>query len=152
MIRRPPRSTLFPYTTLFRSEGEVAVEEVTGQEEKDGGEDPGERPAAHGSQLAPADDENLGHGRSPSAATRARNASSSEASTGASARRPHPFPVTRAASWARASRPGSSSTRQRAWPFACVSRSTRCTPGTAASAAARASAGAAASTSMREAG
>src|SRR2546430_7065633 len=25
MIRRPPRSTLFPYTTLFRSGGEVAV-------------------------------------------------------------------------------------------------------------------------------
>src|SRR5689334_24469813 len=25
MIRRPPRSTLFPYTTLFRSQGEVAV-------------------------------------------------------------------------------------------------------------------------------
>src|SRR3712207_6962606 len=25
MIRRPPRSTLFPYTTLFRSEREVAV-------------------------------------------------------------------------------------------------------------------------------
>src|SRR3712207_7163770 len=24
MIRRPPRSTLFPYTTLFRSFGEVA--------------------------------------------------------------------------------------------------------------------------------
>src|SRR3989454_10395690 len=24
MIRRPPRSTLFPYTTLFRSHGEVA--------------------------------------------------------------------------------------------------------------------------------
>src|SRR5690349_22058671 len=23
MIRRPPRSTLFPYTTLFRSEGQV---------------------------------------------------------------------------------------------------------------------------------
>src|SRR3712207_8459339 len=23
MIRRPPRSTLFPYTTLFRSEGEL---------------------------------------------------------------------------------------------------------------------------------
>src|SRR3712207_885400 len=38
MIRRPPRSTLFPYTTLFRStydalrrfvEGENAVKEVT---------------------------------------------------------------------------------------------------------------------------
>src|SRR5256885_10747390 len=25
MIRRPPRSTLFPYTTLFRSEGPSAV-------------------------------------------------------------------------------------------------------------------------------
>src|SRR3712207_7100617 len=25
MIRRPPRSTLFPYTTLFRSEGERGV-------------------------------------------------------------------------------------------------------------------------------
>src|SRR2546422_3926433 len=25
MIRRPPRSTLFPYTTLFRSRGEVAI-------------------------------------------------------------------------------------------------------------------------------
>src|SRR2546428_5884210 len=27
MIRRPPRSTLFPYTTLFRSIGHVAVAE-----------------------------------------------------------------------------------------------------------------------------
>src|SRR2546430_11296644 len=26
MIRRPPRSTLFPYTTLFRSKSELAVE------------------------------------------------------------------------------------------------------------------------------
>src|SRR5256886_5838728 len=26
MIRRPPRSTLFPYTTLFRSHGETAPE------------------------------------------------------------------------------------------------------------------------------
>src|SRR3712207_7439776 len=25
MIRRPPRSTLFPYTTLFRSEGSVLL-------------------------------------------------------------------------------------------------------------------------------
>src|SRR5690242_20976135 len=31
MIRRPPRSTLFPYTTLFRSAGEVEAEwEVDG--------------------------------------------------------------------------------------------------------------------------
>src|SRR3712207_7129618 len=27
MIRRPPRSTLFPYTTLFRSREELVVEE-----------------------------------------------------------------------------------------------------------------------------
>src|SRR3989442_9288435 len=26
MIRRPPRSTLFPYTTLFRSEGDRRIE------------------------------------------------------------------------------------------------------------------------------
>src|SRR5258708_24679913 len=26
MIRRPPRSTLFPYTTLFRSQGELEKE------------------------------------------------------------------------------------------------------------------------------
>src|SRR3712207_7699687 len=26
MIRRPPRSTLFPYTTLFRSEGELVLD------------------------------------------------------------------------------------------------------------------------------
>src|SRR2546429_6306807 len=27
MIRRPPRSTLFPYTTLFRSEGVTVLEQ-----------------------------------------------------------------------------------------------------------------------------
>src|SRR5258708_28055613 len=27
MIRRPPRSTLFPYTTLFRSEDETALDD-----------------------------------------------------------------------------------------------------------------------------
>src|SRR5256885_6669423 len=36
MIRRPPRSTLFPYTTLFRShENTLVVIEVTGQQLKD---------------------------------------------------------------------------------------------------------------------
>src|SRR5260370_22713843 len=29
MIRRPPRSTLFPYTTLFRSRRAVAIEAMT---------------------------------------------------------------------------------------------------------------------------
>src|SRR2546425_9122421 len=28
MIRRPPRSTLFPYTTLFRSSWKIAIEEL----------------------------------------------------------------------------------------------------------------------------
>src|SRR5438132_5060659 len=28
MIRRPPRSTLFPYTTLFRSDGHKAASDV----------------------------------------------------------------------------------------------------------------------------
>src|SRR5258708_29244178 len=28
MIRRPPRSTLFPYTTLFRSHGQIQDDEV----------------------------------------------------------------------------------------------------------------------------
>src|SRR2546430_6049760 len=36
MIRRPPRSTLFPYTTLFRSKGElgtaIRVVDVPGKE------------------------------------------------------------------------------------------------------------------------
>src|SRR3712207_8348112 len=31
MIRRPPRSTLFPYTTLFRSRGERLVDGSSGQ-------------------------------------------------------------------------------------------------------------------------
>src|SRR5438874_4959529 len=31
MIRRPPRSTLFPYTTLFRSDGKVYKVSASGQ-------------------------------------------------------------------------------------------------------------------------
>src|SRR5256885_10138162 len=30
MIRRPPRSTLFPYTTLFRSLGDAEIEQAHG--------------------------------------------------------------------------------------------------------------------------
>src|SRR2546430_8309238 len=33
MIRRPPRSTLFPYTTLFRSRDRLAQERVAGEME-----------------------------------------------------------------------------------------------------------------------
>src|SRR2546422_4234821 len=56
MIRRPPRSTLFPYTTLFRSAAEPGIEEVAqgvahdvegehGQHDRHPGErrDPGDR-------------------------------------------------------------------------------------------------------------
>src|SRR3712207_6993248 len=46
MIRRPPRSTLFPYTTLFRSEG--AFHPVAGQLEGRRGGDPGCLSAGHG--------------------------------------------------------------------------------------------------------
>src|SRR2546422_8573208 len=39
MIRRPPRSTLFPYTTLFRSGDESPKSEVRGERaEAEGGE------------------------------------------------------------------------------------------------------------------
>src|SRR5256885_4089548 len=43
MIRRPPRSTLFPYTTLFRSvarpvEGQHGVEQAGVEQAEDGGE------------------------------------------------------------------------------------------------------------------
>src|SRR5256884_9854733 len=46
MIRRPPRSTLFPYTTLFRSqvrhEGEIVARSNRGQESVElGGRDGG---------------------------------------------------------------------------------------------------------------
>src|SRR2546430_11489162 len=33
MIRRPPRSTLFPYTTLFRSHGFVVSKKISGGNE-----------------------------------------------------------------------------------------------------------------------
>src|SRR3712207_8674138 len=36
MIRRPPRSTLFPYTTLFRSESSTPVEVVVPEADRFG--------------------------------------------------------------------------------------------------------------------
>src|SRR3712207_8340236 len=36
MIRRPPRSTLFPYTTLFRSVGEGPIHEIIKAREEEG--------------------------------------------------------------------------------------------------------------------
>src|SRR3712207_8283367 len=57
MIRRPPRSTLFPYTTLFRSEAdgwtywEVSVEYGYGLVAEDGATGGIEAPATGGMQL-----------------------------------------------------------------------------------------------------
>src|SRR2546430_5158818 len=39
MIRRPPRSTLFPYTTLFRSPGQVRVRGVPRRSRRSGAGD-----------------------------------------------------------------------------------------------------------------
>ena len=51
MIRRPPRSTLFPYTTLFRS---IGIETKIGQL---GGKNSGECGNEHDDGYAKADDE-----------------------------------------------------------------------------------------------
>src|SRR3712207_8048783 len=43
MIRRPPRSTLFPYTTLFRSQGRVLELDTRASGEVRGGLGPGDQ-------------------------------------------------------------------------------------------------------------
>src|SRR3712207_8555694 len=54
MIRRPPRSTLFPYTTLFRSRG--VVDDVLGRLEVEGGEAVDDDLATHPQHGGDADD------------------------------------------------------------------------------------------------
>src|SRR3712207_7887502 len=51
MIRRPPRSTLFPYTTLFRSVHRVD-DRAVGVRRGDLGQVLGHRPAGHGERVA----------------------------------------------------------------------------------------------------
>src|SRR5260221_1622960 len=60
MIRRPPRSTLFPYTTLFRSEGPAAAAVVDAGREAgagghagdgDGNDGVGIRPGEHTAEV-----------------------------------------------------------------------------------------------------
>src|SRR2546422_3886967 len=48
MIRRPPRSTLFPYTTLFRSPGERSRDRVHREPQRHGAE---QRSEEHTSEL-----------------------------------------------------------------------------------------------------
>src|SRR3989441_13360555 len=50
MIRRPPRSTLFPYTTLFRSEDDRSRPFANGGHE-DGGQGKGEHSLDHKGRL-----------------------------------------------------------------------------------------------------
>src|SRR3712207_9358751 len=57
MIRRPPRSTLFPYTTLFRSRQERLVRRVAAERPVEEGED--ERLAGALADLAAEDRELL---------------------------------------------------------------------------------------------
>src|SRR2546426_4996957 len=58
MIRRPPRSTLFPYTTLFRSDAEIVVRpgvrrvDPAGEGSEDGEVAFRERRRRHGSAQA----------------------------------------------------------------------------------------------------
>src|SRR3712207_6894625 len=62
MIRRPPRSTLFPYTTLFRSSGGHGGQRRTGTEQAHGeGED---RTGGQPLQQEPGGRDHGRHGRS----------------------------------------------------------------------------------------
>src|SRR3712207_8928600 len=56
MIRRPPRSTLFPYTTLFRSERATKARRPLDQPKQPGECEQSQRPQAPGLEAAGADD------------------------------------------------------------------------------------------------
>src|SRR3712207_9031716 len=58
MIRRPPRSTLFPYTTLFRSKhqaGAEAVGQATGPGAEEAAHDAADGDRPRGERAAPAE-------------------------------------------------------------------------------------------------
>src|SRR2546426_1190282 len=67
MIRRPPRSTLFPYTTLFRS-GEDAARPQLDAQRLHQGVDPGLAGAVAGHQRQPAERRQAGDGHEMAAA------------------------------------------------------------------------------------
>src|SRR3989442_11825959 len=75
MIRRPPRSTLFPYTTLFRSLLHLALEELRVRHAGAGGVGPSQRqhlvrhvePVGPAGRAHPAARMNSSHVRIPSA-------------------------------------------------------------------------------------
>src|SRR5256885_7757323 len=61
MIRRPPRSTLFPYTTLFRSDAVVDLQQEDGRQQPQQAD--GQRQPASPAQLVRSPVEGLGDGR-----------------------------------------------------------------------------------------
>src|SRR3712207_7483769 len=69
MIRRPPRSTLFPYTTLFRSAGSGRSEPVPDDR---GARGPVRRVPGGGVQRPTGEEVSRGHGE-PGAATATRD-------------------------------------------------------------------------------
>src|SRR3989449_4771285 len=62
MIRRPPRSTLFPYTTLFRSHAEVAALASAGRRARGGTLVVTLEPCAHHGKTPPCTDAILAAG------------------------------------------------------------------------------------------
>src|SRR5690348_17696700 len=64
MIRRPPRSTLFPYTTLFRSDQELEGVDQAGGEHRPGQPDAGVH-ADLASRLVPRSEEHTSELQSP---------------------------------------------------------------------------------------
>src|SRR5947199_4904758 len=64
MIRRPPRSTLFPYTTLFRSAGGAARPADSGQRERSARRRAGRREGGRRALPGPARDQRRGDRKS----------------------------------------------------------------------------------------
>src|SRR3712207_7777578 len=61
MIRRPPRSTLFPYTTLFRSPASGSRSAKPGRLQASGSEDDAEEDQAHYQGEREPDEADQGH-------------------------------------------------------------------------------------------
>src|SRR2546430_3557982 len=79
MIRRPPRSTLFPYTTLFRSLGEPESDDPGIEAHADSPKDFGiESADEHGAERDP----DRHHGNDPGQQTEARRREESEVIVG----------------------------------------------------------------------
>src|SRR3712207_8567342 len=66
MIRRPPRSTLFPYTTLFRS-GDLGTDQPgdVGSERREAGGRAAQQPALRQRDAEPGEGRQLGGGLDP---------------------------------------------------------------------------------------